>query len=108
MNDKRFYFPNAIISLPFGHENLKELDEFKKQKGQRIEKYFWKEKEELLELENASLKKNRRLNFLNNILTRVPKIVNKDCTKFDRFSNFLNTENILNVIDFILNQEWKK
>ena len=58
MNDKQFYFSNAIISLPFRHENLKELDEFKKQKGQRIEKYFWKEKEKLLELENAALKKN--------------------------------------------------
>ena len=58
MNDKQFYFSNAIISLLFRHENLKELDEFKKQKGQRIEKYFWKEKEKLLELENAALKKN--------------------------------------------------
>ena len=58
MNDKQFYVSNALISLLFSHENLKELDEFKKQKGQRIEKYFWKEKEKLLELENAALKKN--------------------------------------------------
>ena len=50
LNDKRFYFPNAIISLPFGHSALKELDEFKKNKGQRIEKYFLKEREHLLEL----------------------------------------------------------
>ena len=25
LNDKRFYFPNAIASLPFGHSVLKEL-----------------------------------------------------------------------------------
>ena len=36
LNDKRFYFPNAIISLPFEHECLQEIDKFKKNKGQRI------------------------------------------------------------------------
>ena len=38
LNDKRFYFPNAIISLPFGHVALNEIDEYKKNKGRRIEK----------------------------------------------------------------------
>ena len=33
LNDKRFYFPNSIISLPFGHPFLKQLDEFKNEKG---------------------------------------------------------------------------
>ena len=33
LNDKRFYFPNGILSLPFGHPSLKELDEFKNEKG---------------------------------------------------------------------------
>ena len=26
LNYKRFYFPNGILSLPFGHPSLKELD----------------------------------------------------------------------------------
>ena len=43
LNDKRFYFPNAII--------YKKINEYKKDKGRKIEKYFWKEKETLLELE---------------------------------------------------------
>ena len=30
LNDKRFYFPNAIVSLPFGHISLQEIDEYKK------------------------------------------------------------------------------
>ena len=34
LNDKRFYFPSAIISLPFGHNSLKDIDTFKKDKGQ--------------------------------------------------------------------------
>ena len=33
LNDKRFYFPNSILSLPFGHPSLKQLDEFKNEKG---------------------------------------------------------------------------
>ena len=44
LNEKRFYFPNAIISLPFGHQALNELDELKKNKGQRIENYFLQER----------------------------------------------------------------
>ena len=75
LNDKRFYFPNAITSLPFGHITLKEIDEYKKHKGREIEKYFWKEKEKLLELEKEALKTNERLNVLDNILKQTPKIV---------------------------------
>ena len=63
LNEKRFYFPNAIISLPFGHNSLIELDTFKRNKGQRIEWYFLKEKEKLLELEKKTLEKCLRLNF---------------------------------------------
>ena len=44
INDKRFYFPNAIISLPFGQCALKVLDKYKKKKGQKIEIYFLKKK----------------------------------------------------------------
>ena len=55
LSDKRFYFANGIVSLPFGYLSLKEIDEYKKSKGQRIEKYFWSEKEKLLELEKKAL-----------------------------------------------------
>ena len=30
INDKRFYFPDGILSLPFHQPKLKELNEFKK------------------------------------------------------------------------------
>ena len=36
LNDKQFYFPNAIVSVPFGHFSLAEIDKYKKEKGQRI------------------------------------------------------------------------
>ena len=89
LNNKWFYFPNGIISLPFGHLSLNEIDEYKKNKGRRMEKYFWTEKEKLLEFEKGALKNCPRLDFLNNLLLQVPKIVNIDCTKFDRNTNFL-------------------
>ena len=73
LNDKRSYFPNAIISLPFGHLTLNKIDEYKKDKGRKIEKYFWKEKETLLELEKEALKNNERLNVLDNILNKHQK-----------------------------------
>ena len=58
LNDKRSYFPSGIISLPFGHKYLEEIDDYKNEKGQRTEKYFSKEKTRLLELENNCLKEN--------------------------------------------------
>ena len=51
LNDKRFYLPNAIISLPFGHPLLEEIEKSKEDKGGKIKKYFWKEKETVLKLE---------------------------------------------------------
>ena len=74
LNDKRFYFPNGIASLPYGHQNLKEIDDFKKEKWQKIEKYFWKEKEQLLNTEKRALKNTLKLYFYHQILMSQPKI----------------------------------
>ena len=103
LNDKRFYFPNAIVSLPFGHKILREIDSFKKNIVQRIEWCFLKQKEKLLE------RQCERLDFLNTILIQVPKIVQLSSTKFDRNTKFLYKEcRNLTVLDFILNTGWKK
>ena len=32
LNDKRFYFADGVVSLPYGHPSLKEIDKFKDQK----------------------------------------------------------------------------
>ena len=45
LNDKRFYFPNGIISLPFGHLLLDKVDNYNKEKGQKIENTFGIKKE---------------------------------------------------------------
>ena len=56
LNDNKFYFSNSVLSLPFDQQNLRELDDFKREKGQKIEKYFWEGKEELLKMEKKLLK----------------------------------------------------
>ena len=109
LNDKRFYFPNAIVSVPFEHFSLAEIDEYKKDKGQRIETYFWTDKEKILELEKKAIDKIPRIFFLNHILEQVPKIVSVNYTKFDRNTKFLYKEELQqNIIEYILGAEWKK
>ena len=85
------------------------LTNIKKNKGRRIEKYFWTEKENLLELEISALKNSPRINFLNNILEQIPKIVHVDCARFDRNTKFLYKDELQqSILDFILEFGWRK
>ena len=63
-----FYFPDGIASLPFGHKNLTQGDNLKKEKGKKIEKYFWEEKEVLFNMEKDALKNTPRLYLYHQIL----------------------------------------
>ena len=102
LNNKRFYFPNAIISLPFGHVALNELDELKRNKGQGIEDYFLQCRNNLLELEKKALKNCPRLNILDNILAQPFKVVDKG-----NLNDYLYNPSGQSVLDFILEQGWK-
>ena len=75
LNDKRFYFPDGLVSLPFYHPILAEIDNFKQKKGRKI-KFFWEEKENLFRIEKKTLKNHPRLYFYHQILTSTPKILN--------------------------------
>ena len=48
------FLKNQSATLPLSHPYLKELNECKEQKGQRIEKYFWQEKDKLLAMETKA------------------------------------------------------
>ena len=62
----------------------------------------------LLELGKTALKKNERLNVLDNILKQVPKIVSLTTQKFDRNTKFLHKEKInKSTLDYILEAGWK-
>ena len=64
-NDKRFYFSDGITSLPLSHPYLQDLNDCKEKIGQRIEKYFWQEKDKLLAMENKSQLLDKRYFPLN-------------------------------------------
>ena len=63
LNDKRFCFPNDILSLLYGHPSLEEIENFKIEEGQKIEQCFWQKKDELLKMEKKALKKHLDWSF---------------------------------------------
>ena len=106
INGKSFYFPNGILSLPSGHSSLKEISDFKTEKGQKIEKYFWEEKEKLLDKEKTALQNTPRLRIFDQILNQEPKIVSLN-QKSD-FA-FLYPRKVKEAIkDIVLSGEWMK
>ena len=54
----------------------RKLKSLNKKKSQKIEKYFWEEKEYLLTLENEALRSHPRLHLYHQILMSAPKIFN--------------------------------
>ena len=81
---------------------MKEINECKKKQGQRIEKYFLKEKEHLLKLEQVAPKKCHRLDYLYNMLLQPFKVVNHS-----NINRYLYNDHEQSVLDFILNEGWK-
>ena len=64
LNDKRFYFSDGIVSMPFGYKTLKQIDDFKKEKCQKIERFFWEDKEVLFKMEKESIEKYTKTLFV--------------------------------------------
>ena len=60
LNDKRFYFPNGIVSLPFGHCLFDEMRK-KKTQNRNIHLQIKDRKWEFIKKENEILNKNERL-----------------------------------------------
>ena len=104
LNDKRFYFPDGIVSLSFYHPILSKINEFKQKKGQKIEKCFWEEKEHLFHLEKEVLKNHTRLYLHHQILMSVPKIFN--ISQKDDFTQQTKTLFKRNTKDIILEGGW--
>ena len=75
LNDKKIYFPNGIISLPFGHFLL---DEYRKEKNEikNIQNQINERKWEFIKKENQILNKNERLLVFSQIINGTPTIYN--------------------------------
>ena len=70
LNDKRFYFPNGIISLPYGHPYLEKLRK-EKHKYRDIHKVIQK-KDHFLKEESKVIEKIPRLNIFKQIFSQIP------------------------------------
>ena len=77
LNDKRFYFPNGIVSLPFGHFLF---NEYRKEKNQikNIHTHVNNRKWELIKKKNEILNKNERLLIFSQIINGIPVLYNLD------------------------------
>ena len=82
LNNKRFYFSNGIISLPYGHPYLEELGK-KNNKYWDIHKVIQTKKNNFLKKESKVLESIPRLNILKQIFAQIPIFYELDSnTKF--------------------------
>ena len=101
LNDKRYYFSDGIVSLPFGHPALNKVREYKKSLP-KIHTVIQKEKDEILKGENAVVNNNERLRILRSIFSQPITYYNLKTNK--RFS--ANKFDYTTTRDYILNSKW--
>ena len=77
LNDKRFYFANGILSLPYGHPLLENVRK-QKDKYRDIHKVIQTKKEDFLKEKTKVIEKIPSLNILNQIFNQVPLIYELD------------------------------
>ena len=80
LNDKRYYFSDGIVPLPYGHPLLKEVREYKKSLPDAIHVCIEKEKDKLLQLENKVVRGNERLRILRSIFSQPITYYNMNST----------------------------
>ena len=102
LNDKRYYFSDGIVSLPFGHILLEKARQYKKQLT-KIHEQIDNEKDAILQLENEAVMQNERLKILRCIFSQ-PLVYfdlhSHQLTEVKRAFKFATTK------DYILNSHW--
>ena len=99
LNDKRFYFPNGILSLPYGHFQMKEVRE-QRAKEKAIHKSVKNKKMEFIKHENSIINKNKRLSVFYQIISGKPSIYMIDDQKIEKHFE-------LSTKEYIEKQYWK-
>ena len=69
LNDKRYYFSDGIVSLPFSQPSLNRVREYKKSLS-KIHTFIANEKNKILQLENKAVNDNERLRILRSIFSQ--------------------------------------
>ena len=98
LNDKRYYFSDGIVSLPFGHPSLSELRDYKKSLA-KIHTIIKEEKDKLLQLENKIVNNNERLRILCSVFSQPITYFNLKSNKRSTIKRFDYTT----TCDYILN-----
>ena len=102
LNDKRYYFSDGIVSLPFGHILLEKVRQYKKQLT-KIHNQIENEKNKILQLENQAVMQNERLRILRSIFLQ-PLVYfdlhTHELTEVKSAFKFATTR------DYILNSHW--
>ena len=102
LNDKRYYFSDGIVSLPFGHILLEKTRQYKKQLT-KIHQQIDNEKDAILKLENEAVMQNERLRILRCIFSQ-PLVYfdlhSHKLTEVKRAFKYATTK------DYILNSHW--
>ena len=70
--DKRYYFSNVIVSLPFSHPFLKEIVDFKGEKKRKIDAFLQQEKHKLIQMGKFAAQKNKIILIYRSILQQKP------------------------------------
>lgn len=94
-----------MVSLPFSHPSLKELNKLKEQKDQKIEKYLLEDKNNLLHLEKVAVLDNKRFRIYSQILNKnfnYCKLDQRDNNEYEKSEN-INTNFFLATRSYILN-----
>ena len=81
---------------------MKELEKYKKKKGQKIENYFLEKRQKLPDLERQALADCPRIELLNRILLQNFKVVHKN-----DLTTYLYNPSNQKALEFILEQGWQ-
>ena len=100
LNDKRYYLPDGVTSLPYGHFLLTELDKEKNKKN--IQNVLFKIKDDLIREESNLVKKCERICVLRSILNQIPTYYKLDSLKRPAIRQLTRTTK-----DYILSGLWQ-
>ena len=102
LNDKRYYFSDGIVSLPFGHPLLEEIRNYKKS-FKDIKLVIEDEKEKFLKDENEVINRHERLNILRTIYSQAFKYYT---LKTNRLFIPAQGNTFISTKKYILNSHW--
>ena len=98
LNDKRFYFYDGVVSMPFGHPLLEKLKG--KKKGTHIHLHMKEKREEQLNAKGKAVRQCERLQVLRSILLQAPVIYKLDSNLMRKSITKLPTKN------YVLSSHW--